>query len=922
MKIRTYSKRALSALLAVVVLVSVFAVALTTSVQNTQARTVDAVVGRTTFKSDFIDYYYDSELVGSSILQGVAQSYTNEPYHMLNNTASDYYEANGVNTPIYFGNFYKQDVATVFDYTQDPNELFGYTWTANLANRSNPNAVAQGIFSSSLIDGVPAQDTASGSSVKVPYFDEEWLNTEVNLKAMVVNFSFNYGDNYMTMPFTQGDSTGADTFRLFEVIEPGTNYYFAERNSDCNVLDDDLYSGVESTQIGINFKFESWEGVPDSMKVNLLTPQGESVSATMNRDVDNKSFWLVIDKNDSATADLYNKLTAKGKSVKLGEVYKDLNFPFDVIDNNGVTYYQFATREYNYDVNNQLTDADGNPVGITTGQNDVYFNGTDWAIRSEGVRDWNFEELSGTGEEWVYDNDMGDGFFPNNASDPDTSAVGQYSYDAKRDLKYGYAVKYEIPFTLSSNGKVLDKDGKEVATTFEFMGDDDLLVYIDGELVLDMGGAHKMAKGKIDFSTGVATVTTGAVTDIASQESSGDPLNTKHRTGLYSEVTSSNGILGDFVDTNTYDPTEVHTMTIYYVERGMFNANAFIRFNLPVNTSVSVEKEADYTALTEEQKKEYEDDEFTYNFKLTSINGEDITDYAEAIWNVITNVDKENVEGDTYTFTLKAGDKVNFANIPANIGYVISEAECDEYTLSALYKQDLNNLSTEPERIAGVAASGVTDGRTNVGYKFVNTANEIPTTTVAPTTEAPTTTVPVTTVIATVDEQPVTTEPTEAPTTTQAPTEAPTTTAAPTTAEPTTAEPTEAPTTEAPTTAEPTEAPTTEAPTTAEPTTAEPTEAPTTEAPTTTAAPTTEAPTTEAPTTTAAPTTEAPTTTQAPAEIEITTTEAPTTEAPKETQPKAPDFVPTGQSATVIAVSVAVLVAVAGVILLKKRITQ
>ena len=105
MKIRTYSKRALSVLLIAVILVSVFAVAITTSIQNAQARTVDALVGKTTFKSEFYDYLYDSEIVNSSILQGVAQSYTNEPFHMLNNTASDYYETNDVNTPIYFGNF-------------------------------------------------------------------------------------------------------------------------------------------------------------------------------------------------------------------------------------------------------------------------------------------------------------------------------------------------------------------------------------------------------------------------------------------------------------------------------------------------------------------------------------------------------------------------------------------------------------------------------------------------------------------------------------------------------------------------------------------------------------------------------------------------------------------------------------------------
>ncbi|MDO4420344.1 MAG: hypothetical protein Q4B92_08305, partial [Ruminococcus sp.] len=728
MKIKTFSKRALSVLMSVIIAFSVFTVVVFTSMQNAQARTGDTVVGTKTFSSSLYDYYYDSEMVGSNILQGVAQSYTNEPYHMLNNAASDYYEANGVNTPIYFGNFYKQDVNTIFDYSQLPQELYKFTWTANLANRSNPNAVAQGVFADCLEDGVPAQVSSSGT-VKTPYFDKEWLTKEIEQSAMVLNFSFNYGKDYKTMPFTDGDPNGENTFRLFEVIEPGTNYYFAERGSDCNVLQDDLYSGVEDTQIGINFKFESW-GMPDSMKVNLMTPTGEIISVPMNADKDYNSFWLVIDKNKSETADIYNKLTAKGRSVQMGEVYENLNFPFDVIDNKGVTYYQFSTRSYQHDVNNNLTDTDGNPAGVTTGQNDIYFNGTDWAKRSDGVRDWNFEELSAVEPEWSYDNDMGDGFFPFNSVDPDLSAEGDYNYTAKRDLKYGYAVKYEIPFTLSSNGKVLDENGNEVATTFEFMGDDDLLVYIDGELVLDMGGAHKMAKGKIDFSEGKATVTTGAITDVLSQEATPDPLNTKAREGLVAEATTSKGILGEFIaNGKTYDPTETHTMTIYFVERGMFNANAYIRFNLPVHTSVEVEKEVDYTALTAEQKKEYLDDEFTYNFKLTSINGEDVTDYAEAIWKNISNVNQDSVNGDTYTFSLKAGESIEFSNIPANIGYVISEMDAEGYTLSALYSQNADDAEGQPVKSDALIASAVTDGRANIKYKFVNTANEIPTTT-------------------------------------------------------------------------------------------------------------------------------------------------------------------------------------------------
>ncbi len=786
MKVKAFSKRALSVLMSILIAFSVFTAVVFVSTQSAQARTGDTVVGKKTFNSTLFDYYYDSEMVDSAINQGVSQSYTNEAYHMLNNAASDYYKSAGVNTPIYFGNFYKQDVNTVFDYSQLPQELYNFTWTANIANRSNPNAVAQGIFSDNLLDGTPAHNTASGA-VKVPYFDKEWLETEISQSAMVVNFSFNYGDTYMTMPYTDGDPNGTNTFRLFEVIEPGTNYYFAERGSDCNVLADNLYSGVEDTQIGINFKFESWEGMPDAMSVNLMTPNGDIISVPMNADEPNKSFWLIIDKNDSATANIFNQLTAEGQAVQMGEVYENLNFPFDVIDNNGVAYYQFTSREYNYDVNNYNKDADGNPAGVTTGQNNIYFNGTDWAVRSEGVRDWNFEELSVTDPEWAFDNDLGAGFFPMNSSEPDASAVGEYDYTAKRDLKYGYAVKYDIPFTLSSNGKVLDKDGNEIATTFEFMGDDDLVVYVDGELVLDMGGAHKMAKGKIDFSTGEATVTTGAVTDILGQEASGDPLNTRNRVGLEPVAVSSNGILAEFLANNkTYDPTETHMMTIYYVERGMFNANAYIRFNLPVTTSVEVEKEADYTALTEEQKEEYLDDEFTYNFKLTSINGEDVTNYTESIWNNITNVDTENVKGDTYTFALKAGEKVLFDNIPANIGYVISEMDAEDYTLSAVYSQNLTEAGSEMTKLDTLVAGAVTDGRTNVKYKFVNVADEIPTTTAAPTTAEPTTTqTPTTTVTPT----------TVAPTT--EPTEAPTTTVAPTTAEPTTAEPTEAPTTTA-----------------------------------------------------------------------------------------------------------------------------
>ncbi len=940
------SKRFLSGLLSVLILLSVFSVGLIASIQNAQARQGDIVIGETTFESTLFDYYYDSEMVGSDILQGVAQSYTNEAYHMLNNAASDYYESYGVKYPVYFGNFYKQDVNAKFDYTQLPQELYNFTWTANISNRTNYNAVVQGVYADNLIDGVPAQMTNNGSAVKVPFFDPSWIVNTTAQQAMIVNFSLNYGDTHMTMPYTDGDSTGANTFRLYEVITPGTNYYFCERNSDCNTLADNLYGTPDKDKIGIHFIFETWDDMPDAMSANILTPSGSMMKVPLTLDAHNRTYWAVLDIDD------YPQLTGPAKNIQMGEVYENLNFPFDIIDNNGVTYFQFSTREYNHDINNNMQDSSGKPSGVTTGQNNVYFNGEDWAIRNTGVRDWNFEDQDSIPDEWSQDNDMGDGFFPLNPFDPDPSSEGNYDYTSKRDLKYGYAVKYEIPFTLSSDGFVLDADGNKTPMSFEFMGDDDLLVYIDDELVLDMGGAHKMAKGKIDFSKGEATVTTGAITNISANASSIDPLSAKSSsTAGYTagNVTTSKGILKEFKDAgNTYDPTELHTMTIFYVERGMFNANAFIRFNMPVTTSVQVEKKAEYSNLEDTDIAEYQDDEFYYDFTLNTINGSSIDEYTTSLWNSIT-VKKNGEEakvinaryaiGNTFTFSLKAGDVAEFSNIPSNIGYTITEHKAEGYSLESISAKNLLNADSKETVLDTEVVSCVTNEREALKFTFLNSADPIPTTappttvaptTVAPTTVAPTTVAPTTvppttiapTTVAPTTVPPTTIAPTTVAPTTVAPTTVPPTTVAPTTAAPIMTDPTEPPTTVAPTTAAPTTvAPTTAAPTTAAPIMTDPTEPPTTVAPAT-VAPTTVAPTTVEPTTTVAPTTAEPTTTVV--TVPVTTLPAPTEQTNAvDTQPEAPaDIVDTGENIITLIVFSIVLSAGVVCIIFKKRIDK
>ncbi len=115
----------------------------------------------------------------------------------------------------------------------------------------------------------------------------------------------------------------------------------------------------------------------------------------------------------------------------------------------------------------------------------------------------------------------------------------------------GFGMKLEIPFTLNENG--LNDDG--TPQTFDFSGDDDLWVFVDGKLVLDLGGAHDVTTGSINFNT--KTVTASNVQAIPS--------------GV-----TRNGSFGTGFNTN---PNYVHTMTIYYMERGMFDSNLKFGFS-------------------------------------------------------------------------------------------------------------------------------------------------------------------------------------------------------------------------------------------------------------------------------------------------------------------------------------------------------
>ena len=188
------------------------------------------------------------------------------------------------------------------------------------------------------------------------------------------------------------------------------------------------------------------------------------------------------------------------------------------------------------------------------------------------------------GEKQVQDQDGINGFFPYNKAD-------EVNED-KTNLNYVHGVKMEIDFNMTGDGKIKGKD-----ITFEFTGDDDLWVFVDGYLVLDIGGAHIPISGKINFAEKKATV------DWVKKEAA---FSDTYRDGNYGGIGQGfdKDVTYDF-SKNSQDPngtklykllsdtTRNHTLTIFYMERGKGNSNLKIKFNLPQISTLSVGNEVD-----------------------------------------------------------------------------------------------------------------------------------------------------------------------------------------------------------------------------------------------------------------------------------------------------------------------------------------
>lgn len=235
---------------------------------------------------------------------------------------------------------------------------------------------------------------------------------------------------------------------------------------------------------------------------------------------------------------------------------------------------------------------------------------------------------------------------------------GFFPFDRQKDhsnngYDFGFGMRLDLDFTLGANGKTNGED-----TVFNFSGDDDLWVYLDGVLVLDMGGDHKMSQGCIDFTTLKSYVnnidTTFQGTDLVytnSSDKSGYSYSAEFP-ALFSDDTETRGS-SKFNNNNV---NAHHTLTVFYMERGMIESNLKVGFNFePITDSLDVTKTVDTSNVnTKLQTAVKNADDFGFAIQE---NGADVSNKK---YKYSDNGTINNAKTNGNTATLSDGDSASF----------------------------------------------------------------------------------------------------------------------------------------------------------------------------------------------------------------------------------------------------------------------
>ena len=308
---------------------------------------------------------------------------------------------------------------------------------------------------------------------------------------------------------------------------------------------------------------------------------------------------------------------------------------------------------------------------------------------------------------------------------------------ATDNATYHFGMQAVIPFSMTANGKMNAADETSADIKFDFSGDDDVWVFVDGKLVLDIGGIHNEMAGTMNFATNEWKVLKS--TDNTNKATAGD-MNDQEMSGKLFNTDSKKGVLG--TDRETFAATTSHTLTVFYLERGAGASNCKIRFNLPMEDSVSVkklvsDKDSAGSAISADTQEAINNHEFA--FKLFK------NDKPLANTNYII-LDESNQPIDTATtasdgtFELKNKQTAKFVGqIPKDGNtYYVQEVKEEGWEIpSSSYTAIAANGSEQKKPANGatsakVLINGSDEANDQLNYTFTNVLTHVDKTTVQP----------------------------------------------------------------------------------------------------------------------------------------------------------------------------------------------
>ena len=314
----------------------------------------------------------------------------------------------------------------------------------------------------------------------------------------------------------------------------------------------------------------------------------------------------LLNGTTSAVEPHFNKdflLGKNSKNAKLGEVYENVKFPFTKKENlfnddTGVDYWYFDSQDTTLYLKQD------------SGQNSDSKYFLQKSTEDKKKNSVNVNASSGSQGQ--------NGYFPFN----ETATSGVAS-----TYNYGFGTKLQMDFTLTDDGKVETNktvDGKNVKTNikFFFSGDDDVWVFIDGKLALDVGGAHGEVSGLLEFGEtgdGTQNSVTAYVSKVKISGTSNDKDQDEYNVKPAVKTVKYNSHDINFYAQGTtlpLDKGKKHTLTMYYMERGMWESNMAVAFNFPDNNELQVQKEVDLSSVTDPDFKKCFTDQKIFNFTI------------------------------------------------------------------------------------------------------------------------------------------------------------------------------------------------------------------------------------------------------------------------------------------------------------------